>query len=90
MSEIRRIESQIEEERLKLRMAEKLIEEGNESLSTLLKGRGHLDKPSVMKSQVVIDAGIARAKEINSTIEELKEELKRAQTERIYIYIFFC
>lgn len=80
LSEIRKIESQIEEERLKLCVAEKLIEEGNESLSALLKLDGRLDKSSVMKSQIVINAGIDSAKKINSTIEGLKEKLKSMST----------
>lgn len=80
LSEIRKIECQIEEERVKLCMAEKLIEEGNESISALLKREGRLDKSSVMKSQVIINAGIAKAKEINLTIEVLKEKLKSIST----------
>lgn len=76
LTDIRNLENQIAEQNLKLKVADKLIEEGNDDLSSLLLGEGKLDKTLVMKAQMVLNAGIEKSKEINTAIEDLKKKIK--------------
>lgn len=81
LAKIQDIENQISEENLKLKVADKLIDEGNQALSSLLIGDGKLDKSLVIKAQMVLHAGIERSKEIKATIEDLKKKMKSISTE---------
>lgn len=70
------MESKLAEDNLKLKIAESLIDEANETLSSLMKDKVKLDKSSVTKAQIVLNAGIERAKEIKETIDEIKDKIK--------------
>lgn len=72
-----RLEAELEEELLKLSVAQKLIADGNQSLSNLTIGKGTVDKELVLKAQMVLNAGIEKSTGINYKIEELPKEIKK-------------
>lgn len=76
LTEKRLLENQIAEENCKLKVADDLIEEANETLSSLLLREGKLDKTLVMKTQVILKAGIEKSKEIKAIILELKKKIE--------------
>ena len=57
-------------------VAQKLISDGNETLSNLTIGKGKVEKDLILKAQMVINAGVERSKNINSKIDELRKEIK--------------
>ncbi|KAJ6639971.1 hypothetical protein Bhyg_12719, partial [Pseudolycoriella hygida] len=77
---VQKLETLLAEEALKLKVADRLIDEANESLSSLVEREGKINKAAVVKAQMVLSSGIERSKEINKTIDRLKNEIKDIST----------
>lgn len=73
MSKIQSNETEIAEETLKLNVAEKLIDDGNNTMSDVV-SELKLDKSSAAKAQMILNAGITSSMEIKSKIEDLKKD----------------
>lgn len=76
------LEAQLQEELSKVNVAQKLIADGNQSLSNLITGKGKVDKDSVLKAQMVISAGIERSQNINSKIDMIRKEIKKVSSSK--------
>lgn len=70
------LDTKLEEQLLKLSAAQKLIADGNQTLSNLTIGKGKVDKTLILKAQMVINAGVERSININKRIDELRKEIK--------------
>lgn len=72
------MENEIRGESLKLTVALNLIADGNKVLLLLTSGKGRsIEKESVMKAQMMVNAGVETSSVINEKIENLKAEIKK-------------